>query len=263
MISSRSFFCLLSKYGRIKSRRTRAQRKARRACMGLSRFQISKNKRRNHHRQTTTARPINIHKTNCNNNFNFELVMAAPCSLPCISVAANPNGTGELSFESWESTESAREDEIKKAPQLAEVVLDWGSCKDQTVYRPYLLADESHLHNTHTKTTGFGGYSSTLQLPTVRFDCTRCERKNKPKLRVAPTCPHLCVRVADALSLVQNAVVPVARQKERLERLHPLVRCHHDNIRQAENSTYQSSQFSCSERKRATQNLERYVRRVK
>lgn len=39
MISSRSFFCLRSKYGWIKSRRTRAQRYARRACMGLSRSQ--------------------------------------------------------------------------------------------------------------------------------------------------------------------------------------------------------------------------------
>lgn len=70
---------------------------------------------------------------------------SATNNLPCIGVAANPNGVGEFCLESWEGTESAREYEVEKTPQLAQVVLDRGSRQDQTVHRPDLLTDKRHL----------------------------------------------------------------------------------------------------------------------
>ncbi len=106
------------------------------------------------------------------NQFSFALATAAPCSLPCIGVAADPNGIGELCFESWESSKPAREDEIEKAPQLAQVVLDRGSCEDQTVYRPDLLTDESHLRGTHAWTRIWWSTLQHFVPPCARFDCT-------------------------------------------------------------------------------------------
>lgn len=73
-------------------------------------------------------------------------------NLPRIGVAANPDWTGKLCFESWEGTKSAREYEVEKTPQLAQVVLDRGSRQDETVHRPDLLTDKCHLKKTHTKT---------------------------------------------------------------------------------------------------------------
>lgn len=135
-----------------------------------------KSKSRKHHCQTRRFHGICIHKI-------FALAMTAPRSLPCISVAAYPNGIGELCFESWESTEPAREDEIEKAPQFAQVVLDRGSCEDQTVHRPDLLTDESHLQARTQKTRILWcKYFPRFHLPLYKIRLHyRCEAKNRKR----------------------------------------------------------------------------------
>lgn len=159
MISSRSFFCLRSKYGWIRSRNTRAQRYARRACMGLSRPQATNTREYTasdkliHH---TAIVPLDI--------YVFTSAPTAAHNLPCIGVTANANGVGELCLKRWKSTESAGEDEVKQAPQLAEVVLNRRSGQDKTVHSSNLLADECNLHNDAHQQTKQGKRLKTFNV---------------------------------------------------------------------------------------------------
>lgn len=115
MIPSRSFFCLRSKYGWIRSRKTRAQRYARRACMGLA--QPEKTARV---KKLNVRREVNLHLRHCTTNARcLEPVSVTDVNLPCIGVPANPNRVGKLCLESWESAESAGEHKVEETPQFA------------------------------------------------------------------------------------------------------------------------------------------------
>lgn len=64
---------------------------------------------------------------------------------PCVGVAPNSYRVGELCLEGWKGAEAPWKDEIKKAPELAQIILDGGSAQYQTVYRFDLLAEKGHL----------------------------------------------------------------------------------------------------------------------
>lgn len=64
-------------------------------------------------------RVICIHDTYPTKDTCFEPAPVADDYLPCIGVAANPNGVGKLCLESWESTESAGEHKVEETPQFA------------------------------------------------------------------------------------------------------------------------------------------------
>lgn len=105
------------------------------------------------------------------------------------------------------------------------------------MHRPDLFANECHLRITHIRDESRGVFckklrrSATTTPRAIRKTLEYFNSKAAVHARETHARPraiaagetHLCVRIADALSLVQNTVVPVARQKKRLQRLHPLV----------------------------------------
>ena len=136
-MSFRSFFCLRSKYGWIRSRSTNAHRYARRACIGLWSTSIEGlvvNDITRVVRNTwylVGMREYGSPKMEAKMNIKKRCVCVSYTSrLPCICVATNPDRVSEFCLKSWETTEPAGEYEVEETPQLPEVVLDRGSRED-------------------------------------------------------------------------------------------------------------------------------------